>query len=305
MIRMTMALIFSVQLLFAQNNIAIFHANKTNVSITAEAGKAVSIAPFNLINGMVVVKASVDGVWGNFILDTGSPGIVINSKNHNTSPDFTATGVGGELEVSEIFINHFKWGIIEKGGLTGFALDISHLEKATGRKLIGLIGFEILQHYEVLFDYPNKVVKIYDGKNAKEIRHHSPNIEVKFEMNGHVPTIPVKVGNRKAYLGLDSGAEVNLIDQSFFKHLNKSFLSKPNKEKVVGLDQKEQEVVGALLNNPTIKGCSLPSMKFLFMDLSDLNGQFEYRFDGLVGFPFFQQHAVAINYHEKKIYIWN
>ncbi len=302
---MTTVLIFFTQLLFAQNNIAIFHANKTTVSVAATGGEAVSIAPFDLINGMVIVKASVEGVIGNFILDTGSPGIVINSKNHHSTIDFTATGVGGELAIGEIFIDHFKWGIIEKENLIGFTLDISHLEEAAGCKLAGLIGYEVLQKHEVLFDYPNEVVKIYDGKNAAEFRSPLHVIEAAFEMNGHVPVIPIKVGNKKACLGLDSGAEVNLIDHSFFKPLNKSFLTKKSKEKVVGLDQEEQEVIGAILNSSEIKGHTLPAMKFLFMNLNGLSVQFEKRFDGLLGFPFFQQHAVAINYEENKIYIWD
>jgi hypothetical protein len=298
-------LLFSSHLLFSQNNVAIFHANKSSVSVAATGGKAVSIAPFELINGMIVVKASINGVLGNFILDTGSPGIVINSTEHEGGSDYSATGVGGALAIGEININHFKWGIVEKDELKGFTIDISHLEKATGRQLAGLIGYEILEHYEVLFDYPNEIVKIYDGNNVAEFRKESPTIEVPFKMNGHIPMMEVQVGNKSAFLGLDSGAEVNLLDRSFFKSLNKSFLTDKNKEKVVGLDKDEQEVVAATLNSTKIEGHSMSAMKFLFLDLDGLSGQFDHDFDGLLGFPFFQQHTVAINYQEKKIYIWN
>lgn len=298
-------LLFSSQLLFSQNNIAIFHASKSSVSVGATGGKAVSIAPFELINGMIVVKASINGVLGNFILDTGSPGIVINSTEHQGGGDYSATGVGGALAIGEINIDHFKWGIVEKDELKGFTIDISHLEKATGRQLVGLIGYEILEQYELLFDYPNEIVKIYDGKHGAEFRKEAPSIRVPFKMNGHVPIIEVQVGNKKAFLGIDSGAEVNLLDHSFFKPLNKSFLTNKDKEKVVGLDKDEQEVVAAMLNSTKIDGHNMSAMKFLFMDLERLSGQFDHSFDGLLGFPFFQHHTVAINYQEKKIYIWD
>ena len=80
--RLLVILIFSSQVLFAQKNIAIFHADKRVVSVSASGGNAVSIAPFELVNSMVVVRASINGTVGNFILDTGSPGLVINSKVH-------------------------------------------------------------------------------------------------------------------------------------------------------------------------------------------------------------------------------
>ncbi len=299
------ALLFSTQLLYSQNNVAIFHANHKAVSVTATGGKAVSIAPFDLINGMILVKASVNGTIGNFILDTGSPGIVINSSAPEVSAEYTAAGVGGALAVGEITINHFKWGIIEKEELRGFTIDISHLEKNTGRKLAGLIGYEILQHYEVFFDYPNEIVKIYDAEHGSEFRGAAPATVVPFQINGHLPVIEVQVGNKTAFLGLDSGAEVNLLHESFYKQLDKSYLGKKSKEKVVGLDQGELDVVAAELNTSAIKGHQLPAMRFLFLDLNGLSGRFESKLDGLLGFSFFQQHAVSINYKEQKVYIWN
>ena len=264
----------------------------------------VTVAPFELVNGMIIVQASVNGVLGDFILDTGSPGIVLNSVEHEPSTSFSASGIGGELEIGSVTVEHFKWGIIEKAEIEGFTLDIGHLELATGRKIMGLIGFEVFQQYELLFDYPNNVVSIYNASKVKKYKK-KPVAEVPFKMCGHVPVIAVKVGKKKAFLGLDSGAETNLLDDSFLKPLKKSFLKNNRKEIVIGLDQEEQEVDAALLKTSEINGVKLSEMKFLFMDLENFEHQFETRFDGLLGFPFFREHAVSINYKERKIYIWN
>ena len=103
-----MLLIFSAQLLFSQSNIAIFHANKNTVSASSTVGKAVAIAPFEMVNGMAVVKATMDGVIGNFILDTGAPGLVINSTENSSTSSYIATSVGGEVEIGELTVNHFR-----------------------------------------------------------------------------------------------------------------------------------------------------------------------------------------------------
>ncbi|MEO1262126.1 MAG: aspartyl protease family protein [Bacteroidota bacterium] len=300
-----LALIFSSQILYSQNEIAIFYAKKTVSSVSAKGADAVTIAPFNILNGMIIVRASIDGVPGNYVLDTGAPGVVINSKKHKKKGRYSASSVGGALAIGEVKIRQFKWGIIEKKRLQGFAIDISHLESAAGIKLAGLIGYEVLKEYEVLFDYPNKLVKIYSAKEGKIFRYGEKAQEVHFTMNGHVPIIPVKVGSKKCYLGLDSGAEVNLLDESYFDSLKKSYLKNRHKEVVIGLDQKKQHVVSASLKSSHIKKMNLPEMKFLFMDLGELGAESGVRMDGLLGFPFFQKHAVSINYLEKKVYIWD
>ena len=87
-----LVLVLSSNFLFSQNNIAVFHADKNAVSVAATAGQAVSVAPFELVNGMVVVKATINGLLGNFVLDTGSPGIVINSTEHDRESGYEATG---------------------------------------------------------------------------------------------------------------------------------------------------------------------------------------------------------------------
>ena len=303
--RWMFALIFSSQLLYAQNEIAIFYANSASPSVSAEGADAITIAPFELLNGMIIVKASVNGQVGSYVLDTGSPGIVINSKQHSKGSGYQATSVGGSLEIGEIDVQQFNWGIIRIENLNGFTIDISHLEKATGIELAGLIGYEVFKEYELLIDYPNGVVKIYDAKNGETFRQGTGVQEIHFEMNGHVPVIPVKVGHKKAYLGLDSGAEVNLLDDHYYKMLKKSYLRNKGKEVVIGLDQKKQFAITAYLTSSQIKKLDLPDMKFLFMDLAVLGNATEVRMDGLLGFPFFQKHAVSINYLEGKVYIWN
>lgn len=299
-------LLFSSHLLFSQNNIAIFHANKEAVSVAGMQGNVTTVAPFDLVNGMILVRASVNGALGNFILDTGAPGMVINSKETGKKSDYIATGVGGELEIGETTIRDFKWGIIEKDKVEAFTIDLSHFEKAVGRPLTGLIGHEILQQYEVYFDYPNSVIKMYDMDTAKKMRKDkTPSVVVPFYMNGHLPVIAIKVGNKKAFLGIDSGAEANLLDDEYYEMLEKNYLTDHAVETVIGLDKKEQEAALATVSSSSIKRAQMPDMEFLFLDLDGLNEQFDNRLDGLLGFPFFQQHAISINYNNRKIYVWN
>ena len=43
---------------------------------------------------------------------------------------------------------------------------------------------------------------------------------------------------------------------------------------------------------------------YLFTDLSHLKTESDLYIDGLLGYPFFKQGRMSINYQEQKIYIW-
>jgi len=297
-------LFFSSQVLLAQNNIAIFQAKPSPVSI-ADLGRVnVTVAPFEFVGGFVVVRASLNGAMGNFILDTGSPGIVLNAAGKAGESSLEAVGVGGEMEVSKVEVAHFNWGGIERNQVEAFSLDLSHLESSIGRKLSGLIGYDLFQNYELFFDYPNQTIKVYTAGSAEELRRANPGAALSFTLNGHVPVIPVNIGHKKIYLGLDSGAEANLLDQSYLKRLDKKAIQHAGTENVVGLDQQVHKAKSAIVRSTEIENESFPDLAYLFTDLSSLNSQFESRLDGLLGYPFFSNHAVAINYKERMVYVW-
>ena len=67
------------------------------------------------------------------------------------------------------------------------------------------------------FDYPNQVIKMYDASNAASFRKEGQYVTVPFYGEGHLPIIAVKVGHKKVFLGLDSGAENQPIGCQLFQ----------------------------------------------------------------------------------------
>ena len=63
--------------------------------LSASSNKGNFSIPFELINGLTIIEAEIDGVHGKYLLDTGSDGIIIDgetdSKNQNT-----IVSLGGE-----------------------------------------------------------------------------------------------------------------------------------------------------------------------------------------------------------------
>lgn len=259
-----------------------------------------------MAGGMIVVQASVNGVTGNFILDTGAPGIVLAAGNGSFVANRKGGSVNGTMMVGEVEVKNFQLGIIHEEKTQGNVLDVHHLEMACGRDIMGLIGYEVLKNYEVVFDFPNRKIQAIKSGNAHLGAMGKPTATIPFVLCGHIPVIKAKVGGKRVYLGLDSGAEVNVLDKRLFRKIKESERYDASQEILTGLDGVSYKVLAA--NIKETKFCStssMPSMRYVFSDLSPAKKNFDLPIDGLLGIPFFKDKVVSIDYAEKKVFIWD
>ncbi len=297
-------LLLSSNLLLAQSNIAFLHVENPVFDSSGSYLDDFSSSSFELASGMVIVKAAINGRVGDFILDTGSPGIVLNSHTDEIQNSCAAAGVGGQMTIGTVEVENFEWGIIRKEKMQGFVLDVSHLEAACGREIMGLIGFDVLKNYELFFDYKNKTVKVFNAGEIESLTNLKVVKSIPFTLLGHVPVISTKVGGKRAYLGLDSGAEVNLLDSRFFDKIDLKSLTDIEQEFLTGLDNQKHPVMAADIETTQVRRHCLPEMRYVFTDLDMLAAHFGSPLDGLLGFPFFKNQVISINYKKKKIYFW-
>src|SRR5678815_210867 len=91
-----------------------------SVSINGLAIDSTScIIPFNRVGNLIVVKAKADSVEGNFILDTGAPGLVLNITyfrdypmvSHQDGEQRTITG--GTDGIQQTTIKEFSLGTLQ------------------------------------------------------------------------------------------------------------------------------------------------------------------------------------------------
>ena len=126
--------------------------------------------PFKLYNGgVMVIQARFGNIPDtlNFVLDTGSGGISIDSstcaefKIANKATDTTITGIGGIRKVPFVFDETLH--------LTG--LDVKHLNfhvnnyevltSVYGEKIDGIIGYSFFSKYIVSINFDSTVIEVY------------------------------------------------------------------------------------------------------------------------------------------------
>lgn len=288
---------------FAQNAIAFLEAPAREESIEVTSYLGFTKVPIEIVNGMILVEAEMDGEKGLFIFDTGAPRMVVNSQE-NLGTAVSASSFSTAFDIRSMVIKQFKWADLTAQNMEALAVDISHLERSTKRNILGMIGYNALTNREIMIDYAHKELFIYPARKNPIHRAVEPLMSIPFTLQGHLPIVAVEISGEKLRFGLDTGAGTNLLDIKHFDGLATDSYSNLHIEEIQGLDQAVDQAKTANINLTMIKQKNFKDMEYLFTDLSHLKTTSGIEIDGLLGYEFFNQFRFSINYQKQKIYIW-
>ncbi len=260
------------------------------------------LTKFELVRGIILVEAEIDGKVANFILDTGSPMMILNEKAAEDA-GLQANTLQGSLAGEWKQINTFAWAGVRKFNMKALSLDISHLEFMTEKPIKGLIGYDFFADFDLMLDFENRLVMLVPhGKVGVEKRKLTA--ELPFELEGHIPVIEANIGDVPLRLGLDTGAGTNLLDLNLKNKIAPRLMVPVKNASVVGLSAGANTIFAANILETTVADKHYPNMQYVFSDLSSLKNLADNEVDGLLGFPFFESQKLTINYGRKVIYFW-
>ncbi len=136
----------------------------------APPAKFVTRFPFTVLTGgIIIIEARLDNISDtlNFVLDTGSGGISLDSSTVNyyslpsTPSDRTVKGIGGIRRVN--FVNNRTLNLpgLAVDHLNFHINDYEILTSVYGIKIDGIIGFSFLQRYIVKINYDNHMIEVW------------------------------------------------------------------------------------------------------------------------------------------------
>ena len=263
-----------------------------------------------LIGGVIVLEAYFDTVSTplNFILDTGSGGISLDSSTCDefqiipTPTDTFVAGIGGNKKVSFVFNRQLKINNLRVEHLNFHINDYSTLTGIYGVKIDGIIGYSILNRYILKVDYDKSKIDFY-----------SPG-EIDYPKKGFVLTpdftrLPIQritiQDNRKIDYPFyfDTGAGLALLLSSKFDS-DSSVISTKRKPVATSVE--------GLLGKTTMRLTISKKMKmgpytfknvptYLYNDELDILGY--PRIGGLLGSEIFRRFNMIINYPKREIHI--
>ena len=297
---------------FAELNLAQASVKKIDTAFTPEALTTPDRleAPVRISNGLLLVEATVDGRRGWFFLDSGAPALMLNktifppAASETTLAVSGAKGVNGAVGgMSYHLTKSFDWNGIRFENKELATLDLTSLEREAGGELLGIIGFNLLNQYALTLDYRAKKVLLRKPTAAQaEVAEAAPLMRVPFTLRGHLPVVTMTANGQTFQMGIDCGAQNNLLDQQY-EAAFAAQLRKPEKSTLYGADGARRSVTSGELPDVRLAG-ALPfrNQQTVFSDISQFNQSADRTpLQGLLGYPLLSQYRTTIDYVNKQL----
>lgn len=267
--------------------------------------------PFKMAGNLIIVDVLLNGEKRNFLLDSGSPKVILNQKYFPNSDTIhkksisSTKGVGGNISGMDIVkVEQLDFAGIQLNNQKVLTIDISHLEKELETKIYGLIGYDLIKDYDIIFDYDKKVLTLinpdyYEKYKKNEMLNRKLTI-VPFEFTSHIPVIKVMIDKREYSFGIDCGAESNLMDDDLFAQLN-NCLRKVSTDTLSGADKIRKEVKVGEIKKIFIGEKKFKNIHTVFNDMSHLNEGYKMKIDGLIGYQVLSKQKTMISYKRKEL----
>ncbi|MFY0714270.1 hypothetical protein J1D01_11370 [Seonamhaeicola sp. NFXS20] len=304
-------LLFNINVSLANNGII----NPIKFYKAETINKHTTRIPFKLVDHLMIVEAELLNQKGNFIIDTGAESMILNkvhfSNLYENQRKRQTTGILNSVEdryekqIKEFILHNFT---LENK--TSDVINLAHIEKTKKIKILGIIGYNILKDYEIFIDmYLNQITltKVDDlgNKLIKNVYLERIVDSLDFNLKNHTIVVKGTVNNQDLRFGIDTAAEFNQINKSVNKKVLKYFIAK-KRLTLTGASNKSIEVLAGKLHRVQLsKSIYFGPMLTVLTNLSKMNEAFGTHLDGILGYEFFAQKRVIINYQKEKLYFIN
>jgi hypothetical protein len=258
---------------------------------------------FELVRNMIHIQATLNDRPQRFIFDTGAPCLVLNGVPVEGEP--AGAGSGGPVTVEYLDGANFSWPLSDRSAPVTIRLDLRHFETLAGVPIAGLIGYDLFKEMEVYLDYDQERLLLLPSGANELHRNQEPRYVLPFELADHLPVIAVVIGDQEYRLALDTGAGASLLRRELVDKLQPAELNWREDRELQGLDRNVQHVRTFSIDRLAWHhGPAVEDLLFLESDLSVFDRLDFPRIDGILGYNFFRQFRLSIDYPARKIYIW-
>ncbi|MEN9598299.1 MAG: hypothetical protein RL596_610 [Bacteroidota bacterium] len=278
--------------------------------VLPESKKITSFPFTQLSGGIIILKARLDQFSDslNFVLDTGSGGISLDSLTANklglsiSKSEKTIRGIAGIRNVDFTYDHSLDFPGLQVPHLDFHINDYELLTSVYGQKIDGIIGYSFFRRFIVRIDYDEKEIEVYSPGNYRYQRGG-------YLMKPNFTTLPLQMAGLEdgrsimSRLIFDTGAGLCFLlskdfidDSSLFKSSRKFYPTQA--EGLGGKKQMELTIIKSVKIGP-YKFRKVPVHIF-----EDIHNVTQYpTLGGILGNDILRRFNVVLNYPEQSIHI--
>jgi hypothetical protein len=273
------------------------------------------VLPFTRVGKLILVKGRADTTEGNFIFDTGSPHLVLNSTYFRDYPliqanfgeEASITGKGDI--VARTTVKKFRLGTFTYHATEADLVSLGHIENSRGVKILGLLGVSLFKQCEVIIDYEKNLIHLHHiGRKERTTYQHellkdpSTYTSYPIEINENRILVKTAMANRSLDFVIDFAAETNIIDSRLpGKILDSVDIS--GRILLAGAGSKKVEALSGTLNNFKLQGLDVGALPVIVTNLENTCFGRENCINGVLGYDFLSRYKLGFNFIKRKMYI--
>ena len=276
----------------------------------AQENKLVCEIPFKLIDNHIYIPLKInDSEELEFVFDTGAGATIINSNiqkqiNLTSNKVLTSNGATGEVNMILIENNTIKFDSLELNEIDLLSTSLSHLERASGRNIDGIIGYDFLNKYVVEINYNDSKILIFDPKGFK---YQGKGQLIKIDVD-KLPKAKFKfsINNRISFKGefiIDTGAGGTI---GFATHFSKKNDLKHRIEKTYSFSSKGLSGNHSIIDIGRIKEFKISEFGFKNIPVRIYNTNkgalAKKKTAGIIGNELLKKFNITFDYKSKKSY---
>lgn len=260
--------------------------------------------------GVILIKGSINNLPDslNFILDTGSGGISLDSvtalslKVPITPSDKTIRGIAGVRTVSFAYNNNLKLPGLSVDSLNFHINDYDILTSVYGERIDGIIGYSFFNRYIVKIDYDSMKIHVFSKGSMKYPRGGHLLKPLLVNLLIQSATIGEDV-SRFSRFYFDTGAGLCLLLSQDF--VQDSAVISPQRKRVI--TQVEGMGGKKMMELTVVKNFKLGPYKFKKVPAYVFDDEFNVTsypyLGGLIGNDILRRFNTIINYEKRDVYL--
>jgi hypothetical protein len=289
------------------------HAFFSDPNLTADTASC--ILPFTRAGKLILIKGKADTTEGNFILDTGSPNLVLNTTYFRDYP-LTEGNYGEQTNINghgdrtlRTTVKSFRLGTFTYHHAEADLVSLGHIENSKGTKILGLLGVSLFKQCEIIIDYEKNLIYLHHiSRKEKNTYQHpmlsDPKTYYSYPIDIKENRILVKtdMANRSLQFVIDYAAETNIIDSRLpGKILDSVDIS--GRIILTGAGSKKVEALSGMLNSFRLPGLEIGTLPVIITNLENTCFGQENCINGVLGYDFLSRYKVGFNFIKRKMYI--
>ncbi|MBO9572288.1 MAG: aspartyl protease family protein [Chitinophagaceae bacterium] len=271
--------------------------------------------PFTRAGKLILIQATADTTTGNFILDTGTPGLVLNKTYFREYPVIelhqhqqrSITGSGENAH--QTVVKHFRMGGFSYYRSQAEMLNLAGIEQSKGVKILGLIGVAMLKECEMIIDYERNLIHFHHiGKKEKSTYQHemlndsSKYLVYPIEIKDNRILVRTNIANKDLRFVIDYAAETNIIDGRLPDKILDS-IEISGRVVLSGAGSKKVEALTGALSSLQVGRLQITDLPVLITNLENTCFGNVNCINGVLGYDFLSRYKLAFNFIKRKLYI--